>query len=148
MKNAIAALAVVVLTGCNNPTPKGTVLLKQKLDHSLGGAPAGSPETAPKQVTSKVRIAADAAEVEVRLDVVEVPQGRFLSAVEVAVTDNGGGEVTAVIPPGASPVNRGTAEAVLASQRVRVEWRKNGFGGSTLRQTDLEVRGDGSVSAE
>jgi hypothetical protein len=147
MKSLVAFAVLALLAGCNTPTAAGTVLLTQKLDAAHGNVPAGSPEAAPKRIASKVRVANGAAEVEVRLDVVEIPAGKFLSGVEVAVTDNGGGELSAAMPPGASPINMGTTEAVLAAQQVMVEWHKKSLTGTNMSQTMIEVRGDGTANA-
>lgn len=149
IRSMVALAAVLASSSCSStpPTAAGTTLLAATFAHDQGGPPAEMSGAAPTRHVSKVRVAGGAAEVEIRLDVVERPGGKYLHGVEVVAVDSGGGVLTARVPPGMSPVNRGTTEEVLASLVLMVDWRQEKIGSSSLRQSSIEIRGDGTASA-
>lgn len=148
IRSMVALAAVLAASSCSGtpPTAAGTTLLTATFAHEQGGPPAELSGVAPTRHVSKVRVGGGVAEVEIRLDVVEGPGGKYLHGVEVAVVDAGGGVMTARVPPGMSPINRGTTEQVLASLTLMVDWRQEKIGSSSLRQSSIEIRGDGTAS--
>lgn len=130
--------------GGSPPTPAGTALLAAKFGPDQGGPPLDLASATPTRHVSKVAIARGA-EIEVRLDVVEGPSGKYLHGVEVVVVENGGGTLTASIPAGMNPVNRGTAEQVVASLTLMTEWRQRRMMSSSLAQTSIEIAADGTA---
>jgi hypothetical protein len=138
---------LLVATACSRPTAPGTSLLKATFDEAQGGPPAALAGATSTQHLTHLSVAGGAAEVDVRLDVVQGPKGRYLHGVEIVTTQSGGGTLSASVPSGAIPVNRGTAENVLASLRLMVEWRREQIGSSSLRQTMIEIAADGSATA-
>jgi hypothetical protein len=143
----VSLAGLLVAGACNRPvTAPGTSLLKMTFSEAQGGAPAALSGAHPTLHVSHVAVASGAADIEVRLGVVEGPKGRYLHDVELVTTQSGGGELSATVPPGASAVNRGTAESVLASLPLLVEWRQEKLGSSSLRQTMIEVVADGTAT--
>jgi len=145
----IVMAAAFALSACNRgpaPTAPGTTLLVAIFGASEGGPPLGV-DVSPTRTTTKVPVERGA-EVEVRLDVAEVNGGKYLHKVEVAVIGNGGGFLTAELPKGQVPVNRGTEEQPVASMRLMVTWRKENLGSSSLSQTSIDLSADGTVSAQ
>jgi hypothetical protein len=138
-------LLTLLLCGCNTPTPAGTSLLKTTFTETQGGPPAVLAATAPTRHVSQVNVAGGTAEIEVRLDVVEGSTGHYLQGVELVATRSGGGTLSAQVPSGATPVNRGTVENVLASLPLMVEWRQDRPWSNTVRQSTVEIFGDGKV---
>jgi hypothetical protein len=148
MRRGVSLAGFLVAAACNGPvTAPGTSLLKTTFSEAQGGPPAALSDVHPTLHVSHVTVAGGAADIEVRLDVVEGPKGRYLHDVELVVAASGGGALTATVPPGASPVNRGTVENVLASLPLMVEWRQEKLGSSSLRQTMIEVVADGTATA-
>lgn len=151
MKTRMLLIAsLLALSACNRstPTPVGTTLLVAKFGHDEGGPPDGTTGGTTARHVSKVPVAGGAAEVEVRLDTIEIPGGKYLQGVEVVVTESGGGVLTAQIPQGMMPINRGTPEQVFASMTMRVDWRQEKAMSSSLRQTSIELSADGTASAK
>lgn len=138
-------LLALLLCGCNTPTPAGTSLLKTTFSEAQGGPPSALSAVAPTRHDSQVSVAGGAADVEVRLDVVEGPTGHYLKSVEFLASRSGGGTLSARVPPGITPVNRGTAENVLVSLPLMVEWRQERPWGSSVRQSTVEIYGDGKI---
>ena len=146
----IVMTAALALSACNPgpvPTAPGTTLLAATFGASEGGVPAGAEFTA-LRTAAKVPVERGA-EVDVILDVAEVKGGgQYFQKVEVSVRGNGGGFLTAELPKGQVPVNRGTVEQPVASMRLMVTWRKENLGSSSLSQTSIELTADGTVRAQ
>lgn len=151
-RRVLFAVVLASVAGCGGgttPTAPQTTLLMTILEPAQGGLPAGKDAvaSAPTRHVSTHKVGGGVAEVEVRLDVVEAGGGRYLHRVEIVAIDAGGGALAASIPSGVMPVNRGTPDAPVASLRVMVEWRKDSTFSKQLRQTSLDLKADGTVSA-
>lgn len=147
---AAAGALLFLSAACNKPslaTPAGTTILKTTFTPEQGGPPSALTGTAPTRHVSTIPVADGAAEVEVRLDVLQRPDGKYLHAVEVVATKSGGGTLTAEIPQGMSPVNRGTPEQVLASLTLMTTWNHATPMKTSLRQTSIQIAGDGTAIA-
>ena len=145
---AVAA-ALLCLSACNKPntpTAPGTTILKTTFTTAQGGPPAELASVAPTRHLSHLKVAEGAAEIDVRLDIVDAPKGKYLQGLEIVVTASGGGTMTATLPPGLITTNRGTAELPIASTIVMVEWRQSRATSSSLRQNSIEILGDGTAT--
>jgi hypothetical protein len=148
IRTIVSHAGLLVMFACGRAsTAPGTSLLKTTFGETQGGPPAALASTHPTRHVSLVPVAGGAAVVEVRLDVVEGPKGRYLQGVEIVTTQSGGGTLEASVPAGASAINRGTTESVVASLPLMVEWRQEKLCSSSLRQTTIEISADGSATA-
>jgi hypothetical protein len=148
MRWVASSAGLLVAASCGSPsTPPGTSLLKTTFGEAQGGPPAAMASAPPTRHVTHLAVAGGAADVEVRLDVIEGPKGRYLHGVEIVATQTGGGTLEATVPSGASAVNRGTADSAVASLPLMVQWRQEKACSTSLRQTMIEVAADGSATA-
>lgn len=143
--------ATLAFAACNTPTtstPADTSLLVAKFSNEQGGPPAEYAAIASARHVSTVKVAGGAADVEVRLDTIDAPTGgKYIAGVELVAKSSGDGQLTAEVPAGIQPINRGTNETPVASLTLMVTWKKDTRTSASTRQTPIEIAGDGTVTA-
>lgn len=141
----VAAAALVLVGGCSDPTPAGTVLLEHDL---TGELPEGLSDRlgAPELHTTTATLASGG-RLEIRYEVATTDDGgRYLTRMAVEVADAEGWKLDArAAGPAPFNVGPGPGPEVVMARPIMIAQSRKKLTGHERRQIMVVIRADGTV---